>query len=290
MSDKQKATILIIAIAALTGANGSIMKVGLLDIPPLTFAFLRFLIAGIIITPFLFKENFQRALFQLFPISLLGALNIIFFILGLKLTTATISQLLYAGVPLLTALILLVLFREKIVRDKKIGIIIGFLGVIMVVLLPIIEKGTQFSGNLLGNMLISGGVICYSLYNVQSKKKQKHFSPFTITAAFIWTTAIVLFPLFLWESMGHAKWWNDIGVSSIFSLLYLAIISTIVIYLLIQYALKHGGAILTSMQFYLAPIFAYVFASLILGEQLTLGLAVGGTLALLGVYIATKNR
>lgn len=289
MNDKQKAIILIVVIAALTGANGSIMKIGLLDIPPLTFAFLRFLLAGIIIIPFLFKKNFIKAFLQLIPVSLLGAINIIFFILGLKVTTATISQLLYTGVPLLTAIFLFVLFKERIARNKKVGIMIGFLGVILVVLLPILEKGTQFSGTLLGNLLISGGVIVYSLYNIYSKKKQKIYSPFIITATFIWTTLLALLPLFLWELTLYSSWWNSLSLSSIFSLIYVAIISTIFIFLLIQYSLKHGGAILASMQFYLAPIFAYVFAYLILGERLTMGLVVGGTLALLGIYITTKK-
>ena len=62
------------------------------------------------------------------------------------------------------------------------------------------------------------------------------------------------------------------------------IITPVLVYLLNQYAIKHGGSVLASMQFYLFPVFAYLSAFLLLGEQLTLGLVVGGTLALLGVY------
>lgn len=289
MSNKQKTLIFILIASALTGATSTVTKIGLVNFPPLTFAFIRFLIAGIVISPFLFKKNFLKALLQLAPISFLGALNIIVFILGIKLTTATIGQLLYAGIPLLIALFLFALFKERIVRNKEIGVLIGFLGVLIVILLPIFEKGNKFSGTLLGNLLIGVGVICSSLYNIYSKRRQQFFSPFIITAAFIWTTAIVLLPLFLWESSFHFEWWKNLTSSSIISLLYIAIFSTIIIYLLIQYAIRHGGSVSASMQYYLAPIFAYVFASLILGEQLTLGLFVGGTLALLGVYIATKK-
>jgi drug/metabolite transporter (DMT)-like permease len=43
------------------------------------------------------------------------------------------------------------------------------------------------------------------------------------------------------------------------------------------------------LQYYLLPIVAYISAFLFLGEQLTLGLVIGGALALLGVYVATKK-
>lgn len=289
MTDRQKSIIFVLIASVLTGATATVIKIGLVNFPPLSFAFARFLIAGIAISPFLFKKNFPRALLQLAPVSLFGAVNIAVFILGIKLTTATIGQLLYAGIPLLIGLFLYFLFKERITRNKEVGIVVGFLGVFIVVLLPIFETGSKFSGNLLGNLLIIIGVICSALYNIYTKKKQRKFSPFMITAAFIWTTAIVLLPLSLWESSVHYNWWNNLSLSSIFSLIYIAIVSTIIIYLLIQYAIKHGDSILASMQYYLAPIFSYVFASLVLGERLTLGLFIGATLVLLGVYVTTKK-
>jgi drug/metabolite transporter (DMT)-like permease len=219
----------------------------------------------------------------------LGTVNIIFFILGVKTTTATIGQLLYAGVPLATAIFLFVLFRDRLTSRKGIGIVIGFAGVITVVLLPVIEKGTMFSGNLFGNLLITVGVISYSLYMAYSKKLLKSFSPFILTAAFIYVTCIVLFPLFLTDFVSYPDWWHNITLSGVLALGYIAIISTIVTNTLTQYAIRHGGSILASMQFYLLPIFAYISAFLFLGEQLTPGLIIGGSMALLGVYITTKK-
>jgi drug/metabolite transporter (DMT)-like permease len=289
MINKQKALILILLASVLSGATSSITKVGLKDFPPLSFAFIRFLISGIIVSPFLLKTDFFKDFKRLILFSLLGTINIVFFILGIKITTATIGQLLYAGVPILTAMFLFILFKERLTLRKDAGIAIGFVGVILVILLPVIEKGAKFSGNLVGNTLIAIGVISYSLYVVYSKKKLETFSPFVITSAFIWTTCLALFPLSLTDLVTYPDWWHSVTFIGILSLGYISIFSTVVFNVLTQYAIKHGGSILASMQFYLLPIFAYFSASIILGEQLTLGLFIGGSLALLGVYIATKK-
>ena len=206
------------------------------------------------------------------------------------MTTATIGQLLYTGVPLLTAIFLFALFRERLSAKKGVGIIIGFIGVAFVVLLPVIEKEAEFSGNLLGNMLIGIGVISWSLYMVYSKKKLESFSPFVVNSVFIWVTCFALFPLFLADLIFYPNWWESLTFSSALSLCYVTIISTTMVFLLNQYAIKHGGSVLASMQFYLFPVFAYLSAFFLLGERLTWGLGIGGSLALLGVYVATKNR
>jgi len=289
MSDKQKAIIFTLLSAVLGGVTSTATKIGLTGIPPLSFAFIRFLVAGIVILPFLLKTNFLKDIKKLIPFSLLGAINIIFFILGVKITTATIGQLLYAGVPLITAVFLFVLFKERLTKRKDIGIVIGFVGVVAVVLLPVIQKEARFSGSLLGNVLIAVGVVSYSLYMAYSKKFLKSFSPFILTSAFIFVTCIVLFPLALTDLVSYPNWWQAITFSSILALAYISIISTIVTNVLTQYAIRHGGSILASLQFYLTPIFAYLTAFFLLGEQLTLGLVVGGSLALLGVYITTKK-
>lgn len=289
MSDKQKAIIFILLASVLGGATQTVAKIGLTSFPPLSFAFIRFLIAGIVVFPFLLKRNFLKDLRQLIPLSLLGTINIAFFILGIKTTTATIGTLLYAAVPLLTAVFLFVFFRERITRRKEIGIIIGFIGVLFIALLPVIDKGTKFSGDLLGNILIGMAVISWSLYMVYSKRKQHSFSPFIVTSAFIWVTCIALFPLFLTDLISYPNWWHNITLPSILSLGYISIVSTVIVFLLIQYSIKHGGAILASMQYYLLPIVAYISAFFLLGERLTAGLVVGSFLALLGVYITTKK-
>lgn len=289
MKDKQKGLIFILLASIFGGAAQPVIKIGLATIPPLSFVFFRFLIAGLIVFPFILKKNLFKSFWKLLPLSILGTLNIIFALFGIQRTAATIGQLLYAGVPILTALFLFVLVKEKLNKNKIIGILVGFLGVTSVILLPILEKGSKFSGDLLGNIFIFCGVISWSLYMIYSRKALKNFSPLVVTAVFIWLTCIVAFPFFLMELITHLNWWGNLTPSSFLSVGFSSIFTTVATFVLSQYAIKYGGSILASLQFYLLPVVAYLFASFLLGEQLTPGIIIGAFLALLGVYITTKK-
>ena len=291
MTDRQKAFLSILIGSILGGAMGAITKVGLLEIPPLSFAFLRFLLAAIIITPLILKKKRKivKDFIAIAPLSVLAAVNIAFFTVGVKTTTATISQILYAGVPIIIGLVSHFFLSEKLGLKKISGITIGFIGVVVVVFLPVLEKGKTFSGDLTGNVFIVIGVISWSLYMIFSKRLQRNYSPFIIVSIFIVLTTLVLFPFFLIDLRVNNGWWVNVGFNGLLSLLYVTIIGTITTYILMQYAIKHGGSVFASMAFYLQPIFGFLAAFIILGERLTLGILIGGTLALLGVFFVTKK-
>ena len=291
MPERQKAFVAIFTGALLGGATAAVTKIGLLGIPPLSFVFLRFLIASLLLAPFVLKKGKNLKYFTgLVPISLLATFNIIVFILGIKTTTATIGQLLYAATPFLTAIILYLIYKEKLSIIKGAGIVIGFIGTAVVIVLPVIENQNPFSGNLLGNFLIAAGVATWSFYMVFSKRLLKNYSPLEITSGFIFTTALVSLPLFIFDTFANNGWWINLDFNSVLAFAYVTIVSTIVTYFLNQYAIKHGGSVFASMVFYLLPIFAFFFAFLLLGEGLTIGLVAGGILVLLGIYLTTGKK
>lgn len=291
MSDKQKAFFSIFVYSLLSGAMAAVTKVGLSQIPPFSFAFIRFFLATLIVVPFILnkRKHLVRDFKTLGPFSILATLNIIFFVVGINLTTANISQILYAVIPIVVGVLAHFIFKEKLSSKSIMGITVGFIGTFFVLLLPVLEKSGKFSGNLMGNILLAIAVVCFSGYMMLSKKVQKTHSPFYIISVFIILTTVVLFPLFIFELISRYGWWNGITINSIFSILYVVLAGTIFTYLLNQYSIKHGGTIFASMAFYLAPLFGFFVAFFLLGEKLTTGLVVGGMLVLLGVYITTKK-
>lgn len=294
MSEKQKALAAIVANAVISGAVGAVTKVALVEMPPLSFAFLRFLIASLLLLPLLsyYKTPLVgRRILSLVPLSLLPTLNIIFYILGLANTTATISQVLYAGTPMLTALIVFLFLKEKLSSQKVVGIVIGLIGVLLVIVVPALSKSQAFSGSLFGNLLVTIAVMCWSLYMVFSKPAQKIASPLVVTAVFIFTTTIALFPFFLYDTfISKVGWWTKVSSAGIISLLYVVIFATILSYSINQYAIKHGGSVFASMAFYLLPVIGFLSAFMLLGEQLTPGVAIGGIIALVGVFVTTTAK
>lgn len=291
MTNKQKALVFLVLGSISSAGFAASSKIGLREIPPISFVFLRFLIASICIFPFVLKgrKKILRQIIALAPLSLLATFNVVLYVFGIRLTTATIGQLLYAGSPLLVGLLGYVFYKEKLSYKEICGIIIGFIGILVVVFLPILEKGTFFSGNLTGNALISVGVILYATYLVFSGRYQRENSPFALVASFILTTTIVLSPFSFLELFSHPLWWEKISVVGVVAIIYGAIVATIFSYLANQYAIKHGGAVYASLTFYLLPIFAYLAAHFLLGEQLTTGIIIGGILALFGIFLTTRR-
>lgn len=290
MSNKAKAVLVIFLTVLLGGPNSVVIKLGIGEIPPLSYAFVRFAIAAIILAPILArsKQEVIPALMRLAPLSLLATANIVLFVYGVQRTTATIAQLLYAGVPMIAALIMFFAFGKTLRARQVVGILVGFVGVCLVVLLPVFEKGTPFAGDLIGNLMIGVSVVIFSFWMAYSKPAQERYSPLIVTAAFVNTTALVLLPLSFLDLANHPGWWREVTSLGIFSIAYIAIISTVVIYFLQQTAIKLGGPVVASLAFYLWPIFSYLTAAVVLGERLTTGLVVGGALALAGIYLVTK--
>ncbi|MBI2641298.1 EamA family transporter, partial [Candidatus Roizmanbacteria bacterium] len=80
MDGKTKAILIILLASVVTGATTTVSKFGLLEIPPFTFSFLRFLIASIIVLPFFLnvKVKIDRNFASLAFISFLPVLNVAF--------------------------------------------------------------------------------------------------------------------------------------------------------------------------------------------------------------------
>src|SRR3989344_5153689 len=129
-------------------------KIVLQTIPPLTFTFIRFFFAFIILIiftkkmPKLSKEHIPVLLF-----SLLSTANVVLFAYGVKITTATIGQALYVGVPIVVLVISYFFLKEKLSNKKTLGVVIGFIGVIIMIWLPNIGEITMHKGNFIGNVL-----------------------------------------------------------------------------------------------------------------------------------------
>src|SRR3989344_3279679 len=164
MNDKQKALTAVLLIILIGAGTPPITKIGLFEIPPLSFAFIRFVLASFLILPFFLikKRSFRKDFKRLVLVSLLATGNIIFFVLGIKLTTANISQLIYAGVPIITAFILYGGFGQKLSPRNIFGIALGFIATLIILLLPILERGEKFAGDLRGNVFLLIAVVMYS--------------------------------------------------------------------------------------------------------------------------------
>ncbi|MEK7570639.1 MAG: DMT family transporter [Patescibacteria group bacterium] len=291
MNTRTLALLAILIFAIENSFIAAIAKKGLLEIPPLSLVALRFFIASLFIAPFFFdkKRRTPAHVKEITPISLFAVINLIFFFLGVKYTSGNIAIVISSGVPLISAALLFLLFKERLPQRKIAGILIGFIGVLAIALMPLLEQRNLFSSGLVGNILLLFAATSWALYLIYSKGLHYRYSAFAITSNFIFTSTLVMLPLFLWELHSYPGWWNHVGGWGIFSVLYFAIALTLIGYTLNQYAIRHGGAVFASMTFYITPILGFYVNYLLLGEVLTFWFIIGSVLVLLGAYFVMRK-
>ena len=189
----------------------------------------------------------------------------------------------------MTAAYVMYVKKDKINRQKLVGIAIGLIGVGLIVLLPLIEKGIG-EMSIFGNILMFFGSIAFLSYGLISKQKQKklNVSPLALTFYFSLVSLLISLPFMGYEFISHG-FPSQFGLIHILSGAYIGLIGTGVFYLAYQYALKHGSAITASLFTYLQPISGVGLASLVLGERITLPFIIGGTLAIIGAQIASRK-
>ena len=107
-------------------------------INPISLTLLRFFLAVILLMPIiLFKKNYRNKLLVTLPkamvISLLYSLYFIAFFKALETTTALNAGTLYTLVPLITAILSIFIFKDKISFYQMILYFIGIIGTCIVV-------------------------------------------------------------------------------------------------------------------------------------------------------------
>lgn len=292
MKTETKALVVIIIVSFLWSTAGVAAKILVKDINPIVVAFYRFFIASLIMLPFYLRTKKTKLNLKslIFP-SIIGALNVPFYFSGIKITTANSAVLIYTAGPLVTAVLSYFLIKEKNSLTKWIGIVLGLIGVITIILLPVTETGQSVSGNFGGNLMIASGMISWTLYTIWSRytRAANLFSALTTTSIYFFISTIICFILVI---INKQHLFSPILLSPtiVLTLAYSAIFITVITYFLFQWAIEHVGATTASFKQYLETIFAVILNTILLGEKITLGLIIGGLLVFVGLSVATFGK
>lgn len=295
MSEKSIALISIVLASLLWASAGVVAKILLMYFTPFPLAFLRFFFASLIILPFflsaLKKDKHRIVLKEILPIALLSSTNIMLFYFGLTFTTNNASAIIYASAPLITVFFAHHTLKEAASTKKAAGIVLGFVGVLTILLLPLIEKGAVESGDIRGNLLIVIASFTWAFYTIGSRHliNKKGYSPLIVTSISLFTSTLV-FSLFthLFFPMNYI---SPLFIrNNLLLVLHLALTVTVATYLLYQWAIKHSSASTASLSNYLQPVFSILLGITILGEPITHGFVIGSTLVFLGVFLVTGSH
>jgi drug/metabolite transporter (DMT)-like permease len=269
--------------------NTIVCKLAAGMMPPSAIAFERWLVAFIILTPFVAKDVWQhrRKIGMRLPkLAVLGLLGMAicqglgYYAAGF--TSATNMAILLSLVPLLTLVLSAVIVRETPSKVTILGGILSLFGIFIV-----LGKGdpsvllSQGVGR--GDALMLVVVSAYAIYGVLLKNWSAGLPLFVSLYVQIGCAVLLLLPSYL---LGGSSTLSAANVSMI---LYAAIPGSIVAPFVWMSAVTQLGAGRTTVFMNLIPILTALAAALFLNETLHFYHVVGGGLTIVGIILSQKK-
>jgi drug/metabolite transporter (DMT)-like permease len=262
------------------------------DIPPLAFAFLRWLGASLIILPFAWRglrkdwPEIRRHLPLMAALSAtgIGGYNALAY-WGLNYTEALNALLVQSTGPLLIALWGFALWGDRLTLRQFGGIMTSLAGVLVILMRGDVAHLAALKFNP-GDVLTFLALILYGLYAALLRKRPK-IEQLSFLATTIVGGALLLVPFAAAEFISGAR--VVMKPQSIAVLCYVALFPSLIAYMFFVRGVELIGPNRASPFFHLMPVFGSVIAILFLGEQPRLFHLVGFVLVLSGVFVATKR-
>jgi len=268
--------------------NTVINKMAVGAIFPAEIGFYRWLLAGLLFTPFLLPKVWaNRAairphLGKVFVLGLLGMAvyqSLAYF--AAALTTATNMGIILSLMPLMSLALAIIALGQRLTAGALFGAVLSLGGVLVVV-----------SAGQLGNLLAHGlnrgdammllATLAYAVYSTLLKKWQLRLPPLQLLYLQVLVAIIVLLPLYVLSPK------VGLGTGNIGLVLYACLLASMIAPLAWMQAVSRLGPSRTALFFNLLPLVTALIAAAVLHEQLGLYHLVGGLLTLGGVVLAER--
>lgn len=279
---------ILVLLAAIWGASFLLMRVSVPEFGAVPMMFIRVLVAGLFLLPLVLikkqQAQIQSNLKTMFVIGIFNsALPFSLIAFSTLYVTAGFASVLNAATPMCAALIAFIWFSTRLTKLAIVGMIIGFLGVLVLVWDKI---GFSTSGQDLNATLAIlaglGGALSYGVAANYSKKKLAGIRPIVSTVATQLAAAIVLLPLAI-------MWWptQSPSVAAWVNVFVLAIVCTGFAQILYFKLIEETGAANATTVTFLIPLFGLVWGWLFLSEVVPINTLIACCAILFGVGLTT---
>ena len=171
---------------------------------------------------------------------------------------------------------------EKISFFKSLGILIGFLGIVIL----FFDKLIINERNYIFVLITILGSTFYSIGGILTLKLKNKGNENVTTSTTLWSV-IFLLPLSL---IFEAPWNANPTINSTLSLLYLGVVATGIAWLIRFRILSVNGLIFQTQVAYLIPIFGVIFGYFLMDEIITWRVLISLVIIILGIFIVKKNN
>ncbi len=282
---------MLVLVMVVWGSTYVVTKAAVREIPPLTLAVLRYLIAACVLVPIALARGGSLRLHRPFPIAPLAWMGLtgiviltVGFNYGLIYGSASQGALLYAVSPAALAIAAVLWLEERLSRRRIAGIALSVAGTALVVASGEIDRSAPRP--LLGALCMLGGIVAWACYTVIAKRLAGADQVVVIA----WVSLIgmaMLVPFAAVELLQGPT--PRPGLDAWLATLFLGAVASAIAYVWYNLALRELDASLVGAYFTLDPIIGVVTAILFLGEVLRGGQVAGGMIALAGMWMAASR-
>jgi len=281
-----RAILLALLVTFLWSTSFVIIKIGLDEIPPLTFAGLRYTIAFICLLPFAFTKTNCSVIKNLekkdwFKLVLLGFLFYVFTqgtqFIGLSLLPAATVSLWLNFTPLIVSVMAIFLISEYPTKMQWLGVILFILG-IFTFFFPVALSENQE----LGLIVMTVGVLANSASAVlgRSINREARVNPVVVTIISMGIGSIILLVVGI-----MLQGLPPISFQNFLYLLWLAVINTALAFTIWNFTLRTLSAMESSIINGTMLIQIALLAWIFLGEAITLQEGIGMLIAASGAVL-----
>lgn len=186
--------------------------------------------------------------------------------------------------PIITAIMALIWFKEKLSPTQWVGLIAGFVGVVVVLT----------AGHNAGDFVITQQALSFSIISVLSisigtlyQKKFGHSTDLITGSFYQYLSTALLFAAISWSfETGSVEWTQQFVLAITWMVFGLSVAAV----LLLMYLIKMGAAAKVASYFYMVPVFAVIEAWLLFDEVLSFFSIVGMLITVIGVYLVLKKH
>jgi drug/metabolite transporter (DMT)-like permease len=273
-------------VALLFSANYLISKLGMRELSPLSFAWLRVagatVLLGIVARGESIPREFAR---RVVLFAVLGVvINQTMFLSGLAFTTVQVAAILITSIPVFAMAAAIAMGRERASASRMGGIALAGAGALLVV------GGEGFHGtsrSLLGAVMILVNCLAYALYLVISKPDMAHLSARAVVARMFAIGTVLMLPIAavpLWRER-----WSALSPNAWLALGLVILGPTVAAYLLQAWALRYADSSVVASYTYVQPVLATLLGALFLGEHVRPIVVLAGAMIFAGVWLTGRK-
>ena len=274
----------------LWSAGWLFIKIGLADLPPITFAALRLVLAFVVLSAIVtLRDEWKMLRAADIPVIaasglLLLGVNYALTFWGAQYLPSALTSVLQATSPVFAFLIGVMTGAERFSLARGLALPAGIAGVALV------SRGQFAAGTLAGwgSAAVVGGAACAALAYAIVKRRTTHLpSPLMVAMQ----TLFAMVPLFIaavaldGPPLEHR--WTPAAIGA---LLYLGIASSVVAFWLNYWLLKRVSATMVLSMALVQPLVAALLGAVVLGETFGVFAAVGGALILLSAAVILRRE